>query len=91
MKTVSLSVAADSIQRQVLYRRYLDGPVFWLSNTVLGLILRAFFNYLTRDGSFALARGAGGRAADRLCAPGVGMRWRRPFSPTSPFATAACR
>ena len=31
--------------------------VFWLSHTVLGLILRAFFNYLTGEGSFALALG----------------------------------
>ncbi len=28
--------------------------VFWLSNTVIGLILRAFFNYLTGDAGFAL-------------------------------------
>jgi ATP-binding cassette subfamily B protein len=31
--------------------------VFWLSNTVLGLILRAFFNYLTSDGRLGLALG----------------------------------
>jgi ATP-binding cassette subfamily B protein len=28
--------------------------VFWLSHTVIGLILRAFFNYLTGDAGFAL-------------------------------------
>ena len=31
--------------------------VFWLSNTVTGLILRAFFNYLTGEGAFALPVG----------------------------------
>ncbi|MBN1147444.1 MAG: ABC transporter ATP-binding protein [Anaerolineales bacterium] len=31
--------------------------VFWLSHTVLGLILRAYFNYLTGEAGFALAVG----------------------------------
>ncbi len=31
--------------------------VFWMSNTVLGLILRAFFNYLTGEGDYGLPVG----------------------------------
>lgn len=54
--------------RQALWRvmRYSTGLfvvdmttalVFWLSHTVMGLILRGFFNWLTGEGSFALALG----------------------------------
>ncbi|MBN1813731.1 MAG: ABC transporter ATP-binding protein [Anaerolineae bacterium] len=36
---------------------FLTASVFWLSHTVLGLILKAFFDYLTSDGRLGLALG----------------------------------
>lgn len=36
---------------------FLTATLFWLSHTVLGLILRAFFNFLTGEGGFALSVG----------------------------------